>query len=173
MKSINFNTGIWREYAINGDENNTIRVNIADPNLFKRMEEVSKQARAIFDRLKADHSPQTLAEADTELRGVLDHVFGVGFSDKVFGMSSIFTPVGDGDTFLIAAFLEAFGAVLGEDADSYRAAHTKPAPRPEVAKYLPRETPLATLAQPYSSGIPDVSGLTAEQKKALLAQLLA
>ncbi len=37
MPSINFDTG-YKTYTINGDENNVIRVNLADHNLGKRME---------------------------------------------------------------------------------------------------------------------------------------
>ena len=173
MKSIHFETGIWREYAVNGDENNVIRVNIADPNLLHRMEEVDARAHELFARLEASHTPEALSEADKTLRDLLDHIFGDGFSGKAFGAASVFTPVGDGDTFLFTAFCEAFGAALQEDAEAYRASHRQPAaPRPEVSCYLPRETPLAGLSQPYSSGVPDVSGLTAEQKTALLRELM-
>lgn len=39
MQSINFNTG-YKEYAINGDDSKTIRVNISDLNIPARVDEV-------------------------------------------------------------------------------------------------------------------------------------
>lgn len=174
MKSINFSTGIWREYAVNGDETNTVRVNIADPNLEKRMNEVDAAAHEWFERLKTDHSPQTLFEADEALRIMLDKVFGTPISAKAFGETNIFTPVGEDGDFLFTAFCKAFGELLAEDAKAYAEAHApQPAvPRPEITKYLPQGKPIAGLAQPYGGGIPDVSGLTDEQRRTLLKELL-
>lgn len=177
MRSIDYSTGIWREYAINGDETNTIRVNIADPGILARMDEVVAEAKAWTERLRTDHTPETLAEADEALRVLLDRAFGTPISAKAFGKTSIFTPVNADGTFLLTAFCEAFGAALREDAEAFRAAHTKPdAPRPEVAQYLvaPKDgKPVAAFAHPYGAPLPDVKSLTEEQRRALLAQLLA
>lgn len=172
MKSLNFSTGIYREYAINGDESNTIRVNIADTNLFKRFSEVEAEARATFESLKSSHDAAALIEADAKLRGMLDHVFGAGLSDKVFGTANALSPTEDGGT-LFTGFCEAFGRLLAEDSEAFRRERTaeKPAVSQRVQKYLPEGS--AALAKPIAPQVPDVSGLTSEQKKALLAQLLA
>lgn len=161
MKSINFQTGVWREYAVNGDETNTVRVNISDINVIGRMQSIIGQAQEMFTNLREQHDPQTLMEHDKALRGLLDEVFGSGFSARVFGVTNVFTPVGDGDDMLFTAFCKAFTEVLQADAQEYAAA-AKPAPRPEVQKYLPRQ----------EQAVPGVSGMSAEQKQALLAELL-
>ena len=46
--------------------------------------------------------------------------------------------------------------------------------RPEVSKYIeaPVISPVAGLAEPYKPMLPDVSRLTPEEKRALLAQLI-
>lgn len=161
MKSINFQTGVWREYAVNGDETNTVRVNISDINVIGRMQDIIGQAQEMFANLREQHDPQTLMEHDKALRGLLDGVFGAGFSDRVFGMTNVFTPVGDGDDMLFTAFCKAFTEVLQADAQAY-AETRKPEIRPEVQKYLPEQEP----------AVPDVSALNEEQRRALLAELM-
>lgn len=161
MQSINFQTGVWREYAINGDENNTIRVNISDINTVGRMQDIIGQARDMFALLRTQCDPQTLMEHDKALRGLLDEVFGAGFSDRVFGVTNVFTPVGDGEDMLFTAFCTAFTEVLRADAQAY-AETRKPEIRPEVQKYLPEQEP----------AVPDVSALSEEQRRALLAELM-
>ena len=64
MKSINFQTGVWREYAVNGDETNTVRVNISDINVIGRMQSIIGQAQEMFTNLREQHDPQTLMEQD-------------------------------------------------------------------------------------------------------------
>lgn len=173
MKSIYFDTGIWREYAVNGDESNTIRVNIADPNLEKRLNETDAAAKEWFERLKTDNSPEIMFEADEALRIMLDNVFNSPISAKAFGNTNIFTPVGEDGEFLFTAFCNAFGKALEEDAKAYAQAH-KPqpaAPSPHIRKYLPDGS--VAFAKPLDAQVPDISGFTQEQKQALLRQLLA
>lgn len=170
MQSINFQTGVWREYAINGDEDNTIRVNLSDLNLPKRMEEIDAEAKALFAQIRDDRSEQMLAVADTKLRAMLDHVFGEGLSERAFGAVNVLSPNEDGEC-LFTAFCEAFGKLLREDAETFRKERTvlKPTVTPAVRKYLPPGS--AALAEP-SAAVPDVGSLTPEQKQALLRQLL-
>ena len=170
MKSIQFNTGIWREYAVNGDENNTVRVNLSDVNLVKRLDEVDAEAKEIFARLKTDHGKDAMLAEDANLRSLLDRIFGGGFSGKVFGETNVLSPTDDGCLF--TSFCEAFGKLLQEDAEALRAERRaqKPEISPAVQKYLPEGA--AVLAQPLGVKLPDVSGLTADQKKALLRELL-
>lgn len=37
MQSINFNSGNYKEYAINGDENRVIRINVSDVGIITRI----------------------------------------------------------------------------------------------------------------------------------------
>ena len=95
--------------------------------------------------------------------------------DEKLGDNSLFSENSDGKR-LITAFADAFFPVLesrlSKLAANKQAKQAKPTVRPEVVgKYL--STPIAGLTQPYGSGIPDVSGLTSEQKKALALQLLS
>lgn len=51
MKSINFSTGV-KEYAINDDENNKIRININDLNIPNRTKEVQDFFEAMAENIK-------------------------------------------------------------------------------------------------------------------------
>ena len=51
MKSINFSTGV-KEYAINDDENNKIRININDLNIPNRTKEVQDFFEAMAEKYK-------------------------------------------------------------------------------------------------------------------------
>ena len=49
MQSINFATGI-KEYAVNGDESNVIRINVSDMNIAARFREHID----MFDKIESD-----------------------------------------------------------------------------------------------------------------------
>lgn len=181
MKSINFDEG-YKEYALNDDESRVIRVRISDPNLLSRVEKTMSQVNDLIKKYKnrpvnGDNMTE-LTEFDSEVKGLLNETFGTDICTPIFGGASVLTPTADGDM-LIFSFFNAFLPVLKSDmeAAAMTARLRKPEVRPEVQKYLdpvtvkPVSKPIAGLASPVSA-LPDVSGLTPEQKQALIAQLL-
>lgn len=174
MKSINFESGI-KEYAINGDESKTIRINVTDLNLLKRIEDIAPKLTEIQNRYKdmKQPTPQQFFDMDVEIRELFNGVFGSDICTPAFGDTNCVS-VNEQGEFLFVAFFNAFIPLLKED---ILAVAPKREIRPEVSNYL-RESneiakkPIAALANPYDSGI-DTSSLTKEQKMALVAQLLS
>lgn len=156
MKSINFNTGI-KEYAVNGDENNCIRINISDMNIAARFKECAN----MFDEIQADinengkPSPEKLKEYDKTVKEKIDYIFGADVSSHAFGDMNCLSPVGNG-TLLFSAFLNAFMDLIKEDIKAFKAESGKAA----VAKYMPPEKKTTDKKR---SGSIDLSQLTPEQ----------
>lgn len=44
MQSINFNSENYKEYAINGDESKTIRINVSDVGIITRLQDAVRKA---------------------------------------------------------------------------------------------------------------------------------
>lgn len=161
MKSINFSTGI-REYAVNGDESNTIRVNLSDLNIMKRAEEAMKNASELQEKYGGikKPTPEQLADMDTEIRRQFNYAFGTDICTPAFGEMNCLSPVGEGKP-LFEAFFDAFLPLIKEDISAMKPKNN--APRPEVQKYLPDDTKTE----------PDIDNMTKEEKNALLAKLLS
>ena len=175
MKSIQFSTGV-REYAINGDESNVIRINIADMNLPSRMKAVDKK----LDELSAEFgeqpvTPETAAEFDTRLRAIMNEAFGTDICTPAFGSMNCMTPVDAEGTPLWQAFFRAFMAQIREDIAAMRSQQPAvPTVSPKVQQYVssaptPAVHPVVGMSNPNSL---DISALTPEQKHRLIAALL-
>jgi len=158
MKSINFNTGIKR-YAVNGDENNVIAININDLNLMKRIQDAQNVFDPILSRLdKEPNTPELLAEVDREIKEKFDYIFGTDISAHVFGDVNCLSPIEDG-SLLFMSFFEAFAPVVLEDMNANRANYA--ANKDErFEKYMPTKA-----EKPKDEKIVsfDVSNLTPEQ----------
>ena len=114
MRSINFDDGC-RTYAINGDENRVIRVNVTDLNALERFGRATeKMDELIADSRGEDVTPEKLAELDHIIREQFDLIFGEGMCETVFGRVNILSAVTDG-RMLIESFLDAFLPVIRED----------------------------------------------------------
>ena len=156
MKSINFNTGI-KEYAVNGDENNCIRINISDMNIAARFKECAN----MFDEIQADinengkPSPEKLSEYDKTVKAKIDYIFGSDVSSHAFGGMNCLSPV-DGGQLLFSAFLNAFMDLIKDDIKAFKAESGKAA----VAKYMP---PKKKTTDKKRSGSIDLSKLTPKQ----------
>lgn len=176
MKSIQFSTGV-REYAINGDERNVIRINIADMNLPARMKRVGKK----LDELSAECgelpvTPETAADIDVRIRAIMNEAFGTDICTPAFGNTNCMTPVDSEGTTLWQAFFRAFMAQIREDIAAIRPQQPAvPAVSPKVQQYVssapvPAVQPVAGMSNANSL---DISALTAEQKHRLIEALLA
>lgn len=117
MPSINFDTG-YKTYTINGDENNVIRVNLADKNLPNRINEMLDALRKFKDTLP-DGVSEMQAEAllDTTIKGKIDYAFGKGTSKAVFGDISCLTPANDEGECIFETFLRAIVPIIQTDVE--------------------------------------------------------
>lgn len=117
MKSINFNTGV-KKYALNGDENNCIEINVNDPNLPARLDKIEAQMAAELDKI-GDFDSLSFAERaelDRRIKDLLDEAFNSKLSERVFGATSCLTPLASGELFVMA-FFNAFVPVVLADAE--------------------------------------------------------
>ena len=166
MKSINFDEG-YKEYDINGDETRVIRLRIADPNLVPRFEAASSRIDELQKKY-VEATPENMIAVDKELRDILNEVFQTDVCTPAFGNAAVMSLTSSGKP-LYQTFLEAFIPVVRQDieAASMTAKINAPKPSEHVQKYLDKPA-IAGMTAP---ALPDVSGLTPEQKAALLAQL--
>lgn len=115
MQSINFAKG-YKTYAINGDENNTVKINVADPNLKNRIVGVMQE----IDEFKSKYGDaaityEIITELDDFTKSKLDEAFGKGFSEAVFGELSCFAITEDEGKFVYETFMEAFLPIITAD----------------------------------------------------------
>lgn len=134
MKQIIFDSGI-KEYAVNGDENNVIRINAADLNLGKRLSDMQGEIEELQEKYRNidDPTAEELYELDTEIRRIIDTAFGTDVSSHAFGNVNCCSPTGSGKL-LFESFTEAFMPILAADIEAINRDKTEI--RPEVKKYL-------------------------------------
>lgn len=181
MQSINFNTG-YKTYALNGDENNVIRVNVTDLNIAKRFIDTQKTIGEIIDRfMNIEHpTPADLYNADQQVREQLNYALGSDVSTAAFGTANCLSPTVSGKI-LIEEFMDVFMPVVTRDIQSAAAAsrikleqktdkYIKPITT-SAAQNLPQPAPVIRVPEAKPSSF-DLSSLTQEQKDALLKELL-
>lgn len=177
MKSINFDEG-YKKYILNDDEQRVIRIRLTDPNLLPRVEKAMEKVEELMKKYKARPDTNKLAKFDSEVKSLLNETFGTDICTPVFGGASVLTTTSDGEL-LIFSFFNAFLPTLKADMESaaMTAKLKQPEVRSEMQKYLepvtvkPVSKQIAGLADPFA-GLPDVSDLTPEQKRALMAKLI-
>lgn len=174
MKSINFDEG-YKSYAVNGDENRVIKVKVADPNLIKRINSALTEIESLKEKFSGKPDENTLIEFDGSVRQLIDKAFDSDICANDFGNANLCAVVGSGKL-LFESFFEAFLPILKADvrAAAMNRKMKQPKLRPEVQRYIdsPAIAPVAGLAKPYNPPLPDVSELTPEEKRALIAQLI-
>lgn len=162
MQSINFDDG-FKSYMINNNENKIIRINVTDLNTSKRFEDAVSAIDKLMDEVKGeDISEERFIEADCVIREQLDHVFGDGVCEIVFGKTNVLSATESGKL-LIEGFLDALLPVVKADMEA-AAAKSRANIEKKMAAYI----------EPVISNdneLPDISSLTDEQKQALLAEL--
>lgn len=161
MQNLTFDDGV-RSYAVNGDESRVIRVCVTDMNLGKRIAELEQQMPALDAKYRSltDPTAEQLAELDRDIRGLINTAFGADVCTPAFGETNCCSPVGADGHMLFTGFLEALTAQIRAEIAKLPA----PKPRAEVQAYL------EDTAAPV---MPDISALTPEQRRALLAELTA
>ena len=115
MQSINFKTG-YKTYAINEDESNFIRVNLADPSLLNRAEEVLKSLEAFKNELTDDmDTSEIYTKFDRMIKEKIDYAFGEGTSKAVFGNVNCLTVANEDGECIFETFINAFMPILYND----------------------------------------------------------
>lgn len=115
MQSINFDTG-YKTYTINGDENNVIRVNLADPNLYNRMNEILSFFETFENEFKDDTTAfDAQKKIDEAIKDKIDYAFGNGTSKAVFGDVSCLTPANNEGECIFETFMKAIAPVIQSD----------------------------------------------------------
>jgi len=161
MKSIIFDEG-YEEYMINGDPNKVIKLRVTDPSLIDRMKSAMEEIEKLREKY---HEADDFKKFDEEFRTIVNKAFDTDICTPVFGESNVMTVTASGE-FLFTVFFNAFFPQLETDIKAKLGKVNTGKLRPEVKAYL--NTPIV---KPTSS-LPDVSGLSEDQKKELLAQLL-
>lgn len=115
MQSINFNTG-YKTYAINEDESNVIRLNLADQNLLSRAEEVLKSLEDFKSKITEDMKTQDIhSEFDKMVKEKIDYAFGQGTSQAAFGNVNCLTVADDDGNCIFETFMNAIMPILYEE----------------------------------------------------------
>lgn len=175
MKSINFETGNYKEYVINGDESNTIKLDVSDVGLLSRFKTAMAEIEEYQEELNKMENPREdiFEQMDKKAREIVNKAFDCDVCTKAFGSKNCFSVASNGKLILIN-FLEAFIPIVTEDFGE-KAAAQKSQLEAKAEKYIApvvNKAPTAGLAHPYGNNIPDVSGLSAKEKRALIAQLI-
>lgn len=165
MQSIDFNSGNYKEYAINGDENRVIRINVSDVGIITRIQDAMSKAdniaEEVSEREKKEDRTQLLKEYDQRAREMVNDIFGSDVCTAALGSVNVFSVASNGKPVLFN-FLEALLAVVVQEIKSTQtAAQIKL--EEKVEKYI-----VPVVAQPAVN----VSELSDEDKKALLRELL-
>ena len=174
MQSINFEIGNYKEYAINGDENNTIRIDVSDLAFVDRFKTAMSEIADYQKELESisDPSEDIFSDMDRRAREIVNKAFDSDVCTKVFGNKNCFSPAGNGKP-VIHNFLEAFIPVVENDFKSvFQAQQIKLEEKTD--KYI---KPVIKQSKPPVIGMTpqaavDISSLTQEQKNAMLMELL-
>ena len=174
MQSINFEIGNCKEYAINGDENNTIKIDVSDLGFLDRLQKAYAEIEEYAKKLESVTKPDEniLSEMDETARKIVNKAFDSGVCTKAFGNKNCFSVAANGRP-NIANFLEAFIPIIERDFKSaFQAQQIKLEEKTD--KYT---KPITVQSKPPIVGMVsqpaiDISKLTQEQKNAMLRELL-
>ena len=176
MLSINFHSGIYKEFAINGDENNTVKINISDMGILTRAQDALKHIDGIVEELTEKEkqgvdNAELLKEQDEKARQMVNTIFATDICTRALGGTNAFSVASNGKP-VIVNLLEALIQILVQEIKATQtAAQIKLEDKTD--KYIKPVTispakPFIPLAEPKI----DIDALTAEEKNALLKELL-
>lgn len=176
MLSINFDSGNYKEFAINGDENNTVKINVSDMGILTRAQDALKHIDGIVEELAEKEkqgvdNAELLKEQDEKARQMVNTIFATDICTRALGGTNAFSVASNGKP-VIVNLLEALIQILVQEIKAARtAAQIKLEDKTD--KYVKPVTispakPFIPLAEPKI----DIDALTAEEKNALLKELL-
>ena len=169
-KKINYSVSTGTEYEL---AFGTVNI-VIGPGMLGKMKRAIEKAESWQKRF-SNITPEKLETAENEMRELFNEAFGTDICSPAFGEMSLFS-VTDSGKLLFEEFFDAFIPELESELRKAKANMTAKAISPAAKKYLPEEgakKPIAAFAKPYDRGLPDVSGLSQEEKKLLALQLLS
>lgn len=173
MKNISFETGI-KEYAINGDENRVIKLNINDPALVERLQSAGNIIDEVTELFSDKNHPtfEELIQADKLIRERLEQIFGQDICSIALGKMNCFAFVSP-HKYLIQSFLDAFLEEITKEINSLVNARQITVEK-KTDKYISQikaEDPSRKKTVPFIP-LADPDSMTNEQKEELLRKLL-
>lgn len=136
MQSINFDTG-YKTYAVNGDENNVIRINVADLSIKSRIKEMYARIGALESEYRDTDKPtdEQYAEVDKKIKAEINYAIGTDVCTPAFGLLNCLTILPDSGKSVAQSFLEALTPIIQKDVDEY-VNKIKKLDKRKVKKYL-------------------------------------
>lgn len=176
MQSINFESGNIKEYAINGDESNTIRIDVSDLGFVDRFRTAMRETEGIQKKYSGIEAPSEdiLSELDKAARSIVNKAFDSDVCTAAFGNKNCMSVASNGQPVLLN-FLNALIPVIRED---FGSAFKEQQLRSEekTDKYIKPITSQPAAMPRYAGMVSqpaiDIDSLTKEQKNAILAELL-
>lgn len=164
MQSINFNTG-YKTYAVNGDENNVIKINVADLSLKPRMKEMYERIAALESEYRNADEPtdEQYDEVDKKIKAEINYAIGTDVCTPAFGLLNCLTILPDSGKTVAQSFLEALIPIIQNDVDEY-VEKIKKLDKSKMNKYL----------EPVNKdGIEkiDIDKLSQEEKDKILSEM--
>ena len=175
MTNIEFSVGTYKEYQLNGK--NTIKVNISDPNIIKRLKDCADKITEIEAGFGKTPTAEALFDADNSIRKIIDEAIDCpGACDAAFGGINCMAVASNGQP-VYYNFLEALLPQL--KADIQANAQSEPEPEPVKAETLD-QSPLNNertrkyLEQPtITASSINVNAMSMDEREKLLKELLA
>ena len=128
MESIRFDNG-FQQYSFNGSK--PVSICVTDFNMIARLMDAQEKISGIAERYRGTQAtPERLAEADKEIRKIVDDAFAAPVCQAAFSTANCMS-VNRSGKLLVQAFLEAFGPVIRAQIEK-----NTQGLRPEAAKYL-------------------------------------
>ena len=120
MQSINFDKG-YKTYAVNGDENNIIKINVADLSIKARIKEMYARITALESEYRNVDKPtdEQFAEVDKKIKAEINYAIGTDVCTPAFGLLNCMTILPDSGKSVVQSFLEALMPIIQKDVDDY------------------------------------------------------
>ena len=165
MQSINFDKG-YKTYAVNGDESNVIRINVADLSIKSRIKEMYARIADLESEYRNIGKPtdEQYAEVDKKIKSEINYAIGTDVCTPAFGLLNCLTILPDSGKSVAQSFLEALTPIIQNDVDEYV----------EKIKKLDKSKMNKYLEPALKSGIEkvDINKLPQEEKDRILSEML-
>ena len=177
MTNIEFSVGTYKEYQLNGK--NTIKVNVSDPNIIKRLKDCADKITELEAGLGKTPTAEALFDADNAIRKIIDEAIDCpGACDAAFGGINCMAVASNGQP-VYYNFLEALLPQLKADIQANAQPEPEADPEPVIPESLD-QSPLNNertrkyLEQPtITASSVNVSAMSPGEREKLLKELLA
>lgn len=164
MQSINFDKG-YKTYMINEDENNVIKINVADLGIKSRIKEMYSRIGDLESKYRSTDEPtaEQYAEVDKKIKEEINYAIGTDVCTPAFGLLNCLTILPDSGKSVAQSFLEALMPIIKNDVDEY-VEKIKELDKSKMNKYLEPDN---------KNGIEkiDIEKLPQEEKDRLLFEM--